>query len=119
MPTVEAIARVAYEAIAAYCITINDPAPLPWDSIPQPEQANVIAGVRQRLGNPDRTPAQIHGAWMQHRLSTGWVYGPEKSYHRKTHPCLLPYSDLPPEQTLKDALFLAIVDTLAGRGPAS
>lgn len=32
---------------------------------------------------------------------------------RKTHPCLVEYENLPPEQRAKDHLFKAIVDALA------
>jgi hypothetical protein len=31
----------------------------------------------------------------------------------KTHPCLVPFADLPEDQQRKDALFIAIVQALA------
>lgn len=41
------------------------------------------------------------------------VYGEVKDGEAKTHPCLVPYEQLPPAQRLKDDLFAAIVRTLA------
>jgi hypothetical protein len=39
----------------------------------------------------------------------GWTYGQVKGAHAKTHPCCVPYEELPVEQRRKDALFKAIV----------
>jgi hypothetical protein len=41
------------------------------------------------------------------------VYGEVKDAVAKTHPCMVPYDDLPEFQRKKDALFLAIVRVLA------
>ena len=44
----------------------------------------------------------------------GWVYGEHKDEQRKTHPCIVPYDELPAAQRAKDALFLANVRALQG-----
>jgi RyR domain len=49
---------------------------------------------------------------MDQKLADGWIYGVEKDAESKTHPCLLPYAELPVEQRRKDALFRAIVQSL-------
>jgi hypothetical protein len=41
------------------------------------------------------------------------VYGEVKDAEKKTHPCIVPYKDLPPEQQAKDHLFKAVVSALA------
>ncbi len=37
----------------------------------------------------------VHETWSQGRLRDGWTYGPERNDEQKTHPCLIPYADLP------------------------
>ena len=46
-------------------------------------------------------------------VADGWVYGAEKNAELKTHPCLVPYGDLPVEQRVKDELFTAIVKAVS------
>jgi hypothetical protein len=49
---------------------------------------------------------------MKDKLEAGWVWGPVKSSENKTHPCLVPFEELPEFQKKKDKLFCAIVDAL-------
>jgi len=37
----------------------------------------------------------VHEVWAQNRLNEGWVYGNERSDTLRTHPCLIPYDELP------------------------
>lgn len=37
----------------------------------------------------------VHEVWAESRLSQGWTLGPKRSDELKTHPCLIPYEDLP------------------------
>ncbi|MBQ8022398.1 MAG: Ryanodine receptor Ryr [Bacteroidales bacterium] len=39
--------------------------------------------------------AGVHEEWMQGRLQEGWVLGPRRDDRLKTHPCLVPYEELP------------------------
>jgi len=55
----------------------------------------------------------MHEEWMARRKAAGWRYGPEKDERLKTHPCLVPYSELDARQRQKDVLFLAIVSALS------
>jgi hypothetical protein len=36
-----------------------------------------------------------HDVWAARRLADGWTYGPARDDAAKTHPCLVPYADLP------------------------
>jgi hypothetical protein len=38
-----------------------------------------------------------HARWNWQKIMQGWVYGPVKSEATKTHPCLLPWANLPEE----------------------
>ena len=37
----------------------------------------------------------VHEVWARSRYAQGWTWGPERSDSIKTHPCLIPYEDLP------------------------
>lgn len=109
--TNEACARAAHEANRAYCLAIGDASQLPWDDAPQWQRDSVIAGVAGALAG--NTPEQSHESWLRHKVADGWVYGLTKDVDAKTHPCMVPYNELPKAQKCKDAIFVAIVRTVA------
>ena len=37
----------------------------------------------------------VHEVWAQNRMNEGWVYSNERSDTLRTHPCLIPYDELP------------------------
>ena len=37
----------------------------------------------------------VHEVWAETRISQGWTYGEQRDDGRKTHPCLIPYEELP------------------------
>lgn len=109
---VEQVARVCHEANRAWQLATGDPAPSPpWDDAPQWQRDSAVAGVREALDGA--SPEQLHEAWVQAKLADGWQYGPAKDADRRTHPCLVPYAELPVDQLRKDHLFRAIVTALA------
>lgn len=81
----------------------------PFESVSEEMRMSAVSGVTTLLSNPKMTPRDQHDAWMSHKLKSGWRYGEQKNDELKTHPCLLPYGELPPEQQLKDHVFQAIV----------
>lgn len=40
----------------------------------------------------------VHEVWAESRISKGWVYGEQRDDEKKTHPCLVPYEELPEEE---------------------
>ena len=40
----------------------------------------------------------VHEVWAETRLSQGWTYGEQRNDELKTHPCLIPYEELPEEE---------------------
>jgi hypothetical protein len=50
---------------------------------------------------------------MAHKIAEGWVYGAVKDPEAKTHPCIMPFDDLPPEQRAKDYIFRGVVRGIA------
>lgn len=37
----------------------------------------------------------VHNVWAAYRILDGWTWGKERNDSLKTHPCLIPYNDLP------------------------
>jgi len=37
----------------------------------------------------------VHEVWAETRVSQGWTYGEQRNDELKTHPCLIPYEELP------------------------
>jgi hypothetical protein len=95
-----------------FCETIGDTSQSDWEEAPGWQKDSAISGVRYRLDNPHDSAEAQHIRWMQDKLDDGWVYGDVKDSDKKTHPCLVPYADLPIEQQLKDSLFISIVEAL-------
>lgn len=109
--TDEQIARVCHEANRALQAIHDDPAPSNWWDVESPDiQASVIDGVRK--ARQGRTPRELHDDWCAYKRAEGWRYGLVKDAVEKTHPCLVPYDDLPPGQRVKDNVFLAIVERM-------
>lgn len=108
----ELIAQVAHEVNRAYCASIGDTSMPPWPEASDEHKAGYLAGVNMHIANPDRTPEDSHAAWLAEKDAAGWVYGKKKNEDKKTHPCMVPYDELPPEQQAKDYLFRAVVHSL-------
>lgn len=109
--TEQDIARTCHEANRALQIATGDPAPSPpWDDAPEWQRTSALAGVREALDGA--RPVALHESWCELKRAEGWRHGPVKDAEAKTHPCLVPYVELPPEQRAKDALFHAIVRAL-------
>jgi hypothetical protein len=101
----DAIAKTCYAVNSVYCRLIGD-TPREWDEC----RESVLSGVEKALAGA--TPEQLHDAWCDFQRANGWVYGETKDAVAKTHPCLVPYDQLPAEQRNKDQFFLAVVGSL-------
>lgn len=106
------IAIVAHEMNRAYCQFIGDDSQLPWDEAPDWQQESALNGVMFHVSNPDSLPEESHTNWLNEKIKAGWIFGPIKDEVAKTHPCCVPYDQLPDEQKLKDILFKQVVDSL-------
>lgn len=106
------IAKVCHQANKAWCEFNGDYTQKEWHECTPELLDSTVRGVRFRLANPTSGADAQHKAWMEDKLANGWVYGEVKNETAKTHPCLVPFEDLPEFQQKKDALFCAIVDAL-------
>jgi hypothetical protein len=106
------IAIVCHEANKAYCETHGDLTQKSWHEAEEWQRLSAIIGVKYALDNPDAGPADQHYNWCLDKFTDGWAYGVVKDATAKTHPCLVPYTELPEFQRKKDALFRNIVNAL-------
>lgn len=107
------IARICHEANRALCLAAGDFSQVAWDLAPEWQRTSAINGVMFNLHNPDAPPSASHESWLAEKRAAGWRYGETKDAEAKTHPCFVPYDQLPPQQQAKDHLFKAIVGALA------
>lgn len=110
------LAAIAHAVNAAYCKAIGDDSQMDWDNAPQWQKDSAANGVRHMLANPNATPEQMHESWLLEKEEAGWVYGEVKDEKQKTHPCMLPYDELPKAQRVKDYLFQAVVKAFLAGG---
>lgn len=106
------IAVVCHEANRAWCAVNSDPSQKQWNEAEEWQRESAVNGVLFKLDNPDAGHDAQHNAWMADKIANGWVYGETKDAEKKTHPCIVPFEQLPEFQQKKDALFCAIVDAL-------
>lgn len=109
---IEEIAKVAHNVNRAYCVATSDNSQFPWEDAEDWQKKSAINGVKFHLENKDVTPEQSHESWLAEKVREGWVYGPVKDVEKKEHPCMLPYSQLPRSQRVKDYLFKSVVDSM-------
>lgn len=106
----EQVARMCHEVNKGYCESLGDMTQKPWEAAPQWQRDSALKGVYAHLkSNLTMTPEASHESWMNEKVEQGWMYGTLKDEGAKTHPCLIPYSELPVEQRTKDYLFRSVV----------
>jgi hypothetical protein len=106
------IAWVCHEANRAYCASIGDYSQRPWEEAPQWQRSSAINGVLLHINHPEASAEDSHASWLKEKEDDGWTYGPVKDEGKKTHPCFMPYNQLPTSHKRKDHLFRAIVKGL-------
>ena len=108
----EFIAKACHEANRVWCQANGDDTQKHWEDAEQWQKDSAIKGVEFRINNPSAGKDAQHNAWMADKINDGWVFGEVKDANAKTHPCIVPFDQLPEFQQKKDALFCAIVDSL-------
>jgi hypothetical protein len=106
------IARVCHEVNRAYCQALGDNSQPKWEDAPDWQRESAMLGVVLHVNNPDAGPQASHQSWMAQKIADGWVYGVEKNAEQKTHPCIVPFDQLPVAQQAKDFIFRSVVHAL-------
>jgi len=102
-------ARAAHEANRVWCAFSGDHSQVSWDDAPEWQRRSAMTGVQLLASDPDLGDDATHNSWLAEKVAEGWVYGPVKDVVAKTHPCVVPFSALPPHQQFKDTLFRTVV----------
>lgn len=63
--------------------------------VPQPMDTSDIQLPEELNGLIEQMSKNVHEVWAKNRMEQGWVYGEERNDELKSHPCLIPYEDLP------------------------
>lgn len=103
------IAEIAHEANRVYCESIGDDSQPEWINAPDWQKESSINGVDNIANGEITSPHGSHVNWLEEKEKDGWKYGPEKNPELKTHPCFMPFDELPAQQQFKDHLFFNIV----------
>lgn len=62
------------------------PSPVDTTDIQLPQELDTLVEIVAK---------NVHEVWAQSRIEQGWTYGEERCDAAKTHPCLIPYEELP------------------------
>lgn len=103
------VAEIAHEVNRVWCEFNGDNSQTSWVEAPQWQVDSAYAGVAFHVANPTAGDSASHDNWMAEKVAAGWVYGEVKDADLMTHPCLVPFDQLPKEQQFKDRLFRTIV----------
>lgn len=109
---VDKIAKVCHQTNKAYCETLGDNSQKDWDDAEEWQRESARNGVVFKINNPDAGDDAQHNAWMKDKVDDGWKYGDVKDAEAKTHPCIVPYEQLPVDQRIKDTLFRSVVEAM-------
>lgn len=68
------------------------------DYIPQPIDIDDVVLPQELITLGELIAKNVHEVWTAGRLNEGWTFGEQRSDELKTHPCLVPFEELPEEE---------------------
>ena len=69
---------------------------------PQPIDTTGVELPKELEQLVEQISKNVHEVWAETRISQGWKYGEQRNDELKTHPCLVPYEELPEEEKKYD-----------------
>lgn len=66
--------------------------------IPQPIDTSDVKLPEDLEQLVEQMSKNVHEVWAETRIRQGWTYGEQRNDELKTHPCLIPYEELPEEE---------------------
>lgn len=63
--------------------------------IPQPIDTSDVMLPKELGPLVEEMAKNVHEVWALTRIKQGWTYGKQRDDALKTHPCLVPYEELP------------------------
>lgn len=70
--------------------------------IPHPVDVGAVELPAELLPLVERIAENVHDVWAAERFAEGWTYGACRDDNLKTHPCLVPYAELPESERAYD-----------------
>lgn len=65
------------------------PQPIDTTDVKLPEELGLLV---------EKMSKNVHEVWAETRINQGWKFGEQRNDELKTHPCLVPYEELPEEE---------------------
>ena len=62
---------------------------------PQPIDTTGVELPKELEQLVEQMSKNVHDVWAETRIQQGWTYGEQRNDELKTHPCLVPYEELP------------------------
>ena len=72
--------------------------------IPQPIDTTDVKLPVELEQLVEKMSKNVHEVWSETRIKQGWTYGEQRNDELKTHPCLVPYEELPEEEKEYDRI---------------
>lgn len=98
---IDAIARVVHETNKAMCEAYDDYTQPSWGDAPDWMKRSSREVVELYLKRPTAGADANHEAWVKAKQAAGWQWGQRKDADAKTHPDMVPFYRLAPEQKVK------------------
>lgn len=101
-----------YEVARQQAQAVNAPIiPEAWSARDVAFRSQFLNVIEMMCG-PSRksNPEDLHNDWWRKYEEMGWVYGPQRDPVAKTHPDMVPFSELGWEERNKDAVFVALCE---------
>lgn len=70
-----------------------NPQPIDTSDIKLPDELETLVELMSK---------NVHDVWAETRIQQGWTYGEQRNDELKTHPCLVPYEELPESEKAYD-----------------
>lgn len=109
--THDQLARIGYEANAAYAATIGE-SPVSWDAASADDRRLWVLAARHVVAFSDAPAERLHQIWHDAEVALGWRWGPVLDNEAKCHPYVVRWHALPEPQRAKVRLFKAIANAL-------
>jgi ryanodine receptor 2 len=73
---------------------------------PEPIDTTGIALTDGQVALVETLAAHVHDVWAAQRIADGWRFGRTRDDISKSHPCLVPYDELPESEKTYDRVMV-------------
>lgn len=70
--------------------------------VPHPVDTTDVELPKELIPLVENMAKNVHEVWAESRIREGWTYGSSRNDKERTHPCLIPYEDLPDNEKAYD-----------------